>query len=61
VRASALAEVGRAVVPSPAPLPPEEEQIVAAQLNLVTIDIPGTAKDRLIYWAKDEQGFSELN
>jgi hypothetical protein len=60
VRAAALAEAGRAAVPSPITLPPEEEQIVAAQLNLVTIYIPGTAKDRLIYWAKDEQGFSEL-
>ena len=60
VRATALAEVGRAVVPATSNLPPEEEQIVPAPLNLVTLYIPGTTKDRLIYWAKDEQGYSEL-
>ena len=61
VRAAALAQVGRAVVPSAITAPPEDEQIVPAQLNLATIYIPGTAKDRLIYWARDEQGYSELS
>jgi hypothetical protein len=61
VRATVLAYVDRAVIPSTTTLPPEEEQIVPAQLNLATICIPGTAKSRLIYWAKGEQGYSELN
>jgi hypothetical protein len=61
VRATALAEAGRALVASTTTPPPEEEQIVPAQLNLATILIPGSAKSRLIYWAKDEQGYSELN
>jgi hypothetical protein len=61
VRATVLAEAGRAVVPSTIALPPEEEQIAPAQLNLATIYIPGSAKARLIYWAKGEQGYSELD
>ena len=44
-----------------APLFPEEEQIVPAQLNLAMIYIPGTARDRLVYWARDEEGYSEQN
>jgi hypothetical protein len=61
VRATALTDAGRAVVASTTALPPEEEQIAATPLNLVTIYLPGSAKDPLIYWAKDEQGYSELD
>jgi hypothetical protein len=39
-------------------LPTEEEQIVPAQLNLAMILIPANATRRLIYWARDEQGYS---
>jgi RNA polymerase sigma-70 factor (ECF subfamily) len=60
VRATALADAGRAVVASLAALPSEGEQIVPTPLNLVTIYIPASAKDHLVYWAKDEQGYSEL-
>jgi hypothetical protein len=61
VRATVRGYVDRAVTPSTTALPPEEEQIVPAQLNLVMICIPASAKSRLIYWAKSEQGYSELN
>jgi hypothetical protein len=61
VQATALADAGRAVGPATVTLPSEERQIVPTQLNLTTILIPGNARSRLIYWAKDEQGYSELN
>jgi hypothetical protein len=61
VRATTLAEVSRAVVPLTMTLPPEEEAIVPAQLNLALIYIPETARERLAYWARDEEGYSEQN
>jgi RNA polymerase sigma-70 factor (ECF subfamily) len=61
VRATLQGLVDRGALPSTTAFPPEEEQIVPTRLDLVTIYIPGTAKNRVIFWRRSHQGVSDLD
>jgi RNA polymerase sigma-70 factor, ECF subfamily len=60
VRRTALENAARVGMPA-TNLPSEEAQIVPTKLDLVTIYIPGTAKDRVIFWRQGQQSVSELD
>ncbi len=61
VRATLQDLVDRGALPATTAFPPEEEQIVPTRLDLVTIYIPGTAKNCVIFWHRSHQGGSDLD